>query len=174
MLYPNQKSNMLKLLKYIYMVWLFAFSGIFFANAILVMPPSSAVEPAKIFNKDINKIVDKTIWSSANPIRDGAKTIADNLKLGDTTAKIDSFTTALDKVMIVAQKVMNYVLSFLALIAIIYLIYYGYILLFNSSDDASTKKAYGAVTNAAWAIIGIWVSRLIISAAFAVVARISV
>ena len=165
---------MLKLLKYIYIIWLFAFCSMLFANATLVTPPSSAAQPAKIFNKDINKIIDKTIWSTTNPIRDGAKNIADNLKLADNTTKIDNFATALDKVMATAQKVMNYVLWFLALIAIIYLIYYGYILLFNSSDDASTKKAYGAVTNAAWAIIGIWVSRLIISGAFAVVARLSV
>ena len=163
---------MQKFLKIIYIFWLFTFFASFSVNAGLTPPPSSFSETPQFFNKDINKVIDQTISASTNPIRDWAKDISDKLKLADENgAKIDNFNTALDTVWWTIKNIIDYLLWFLAFVAIIYLLYYGYILLFNASDDASTKKAYTWVRNAARAIIGIWISWLIVSAAFRVVSR---
>ena len=57
--------------------------------------------------------------------------------------------------------------------ALIYLLYYGYLLLFGALDDSSSKKTYAALRNAAIAIIGIGLSWLIVQLAFWIVSLIT-
>ncbi|MEI8090829.1 MAG: hypothetical protein WCG98_00790 [bacterium] len=61
------------------------------------------------------------------------------------------------------KNVLNYVLSFLALVALIYLIFNGYLILTAAGDETQYKKGIKSLQYAVMAIAGIGASRLLVS-----------
>lgn len=68
------------------------------------------------------------------------------------------------------QRVVNYVLWFLALISLILIIYNGFVLLLSPKDE-NVKKAREVIIKILWAIWGIWFSWLIVSSIFWIIWR---
>lgn len=61
------------------------------------------------------------------------------------------------------HNMLNWVLTLLGLIALAYLLYYGFMIITAAGDDAAVKKGRGGMRTSAIAIIGIAVSWLIVS-----------
>lgn len=80
--------------------------------------------------------------------------------------EISSHENAQTKVMNVIKNIINYALSMIALIALVYLIYHGFLILTAAGDDTQYKKGLKGLKYAAIAMGGIGVSRLIVSAIF--------
>lgn len=80
--------------------------------------------------------------------------------------KIDSFEMAKNRTMQVIKNAINYALGMLWLVALVYLIYHGFIMLTAAGDDSQYKKGLKGIKFAAIAIIGIWLSRFIVSGIF--------
>ena len=108
-----------------------------------------------------------------DPLRDGAYNIIDPttwtgtlwgiVGVGD---KIYTHQNAQTKTMGVIKNIINYALWMLALVALLYLIYHGFLILTAAGDDTQYKKGLWGVKYAAIAIAGIGASRIIISAIF--------
>lgn len=80
---------------------------------------------------------------------------------------IMGFDQAQNQTLQLIQNIINVLLSFTALIVLIYLIYEGYMIVTAGTDEWQYKKALSKVKNAAIAIAGIAVSRFIVSFIFA-------
>jgi len=114
-----------------------------------------------------------------DPLRDGAYNTINPLSwvgvlsgvvwIGDP---ISSHQNAQSKVMDVIKNMINYALWMLTLIALVYLIYHGFLILTASGDDTQYKKGLAGIKYAAIAIAGIGASWLIISAIFWLIALI--
>lgn len=76
---------------------------------------------------------------------------------------IDSYGIALKKILTVIQNVVNYTLWLLWVIAVIYLLIHGFMILTAAWDDGRTKKWLKWIKNAFIAIAWIWLSWIIIS-----------
>ena len=83
-----------------------------------------------------------------------------------TDTQIATHQNAQSKVMTIIKNIINYALWMVALVALVYLIYHGFLILTASGDDAQYKKGLSGVKFAAIAIVGIGASRLIVSAIF--------
>ena len=123
-----------------------------------------------VYTKDITAVVQTS--GLDNPLRDGFGTIATGIQwlvTGDISSTVAIQKTTFGAV----QSVINILLSFLSLVALIYLIYHGYIWLLGATSDDASKKSYAALQNAVWAIGWIGLSRLIVTTLFAIVAKIT-
>ena len=67
------------------------------------------------------------------------------------------------KVMNIIKSIINYALWMVSLIALIYLIYHGFLIVTAAGDDTQYKKGLKGIKYAAIAMVGIGVSRLIVS-----------
>lgn len=108
-----------------------------------------------------------------DPLRDGAYNIIDPVtwtgKLSGIVGvgdKISTHQNAQNKTMGVIKNIINYALWMLALVALLYLIYHGFLILTAAGDDAQYKKGVWGVKYAAIAMAGIGASWIIISAIF--------
>ena len=109
----------------------------------------------------------------SDPLRDGAYNMIqpDNGTgtvgvLWADEAKITSYQNAQTRTMGIIKKALNYLLWSLSLIALIYLIYHGFLILTAAGDDAQYKKWLSGIKYAAIAISGIGASWLIVSIIF--------
>ena len=84
--------------------------------------------------------------------------------------QISSHQNAQRKVMAIIKNIINYALWMLALVALVYLIYHGFLIVTAAGDDTQYKKGISGVKYAAIAIAGIGASWLIVSAIFWVLA----
>lgn len=75
-----------------------------------------------------------------------------------------------DSLLKIIQRVVNYLLWFLAAISLILIIYHGFVMLFSPKDE-NVKKARDVIIKILWAIWGIWLSWIIISSIFWIIAR---
>jgi len=66
----------------------------------------------------------------------------------------------------VIKKIINYALWMLSLVALIYLIYHGFLILTAAGEEEQYKKGLKGIKYAAIAIVGIGASRLIVSFIF--------
>ena len=110
-----------------------------------------------------------------DPIRDGAYKIVDtNANNGGWSGdeligilgpgnQISNHSTAENATLGIVKNVLNYVLSFLALVALIYLIFNGYLILTAAGDETQYKKGIKSLQYAVMAIAGIGASRLLVS-----------
>ncbi len=80
--------------------------------------------------------------------------------------KIGSFEVAKNKTMQVIRNIINYALGMLWLVALVYLIYHGVIMLTAAGDDTQYKKGLKGIKFAAIAIVWIGLSRFIVSGIF--------
>jgi Type IV secretion system pilin len=83
--------------------------------------------------------------------------------------EITDGATAREKLLNVIKGIINMVLGFIGLIALVYLIYHGLVMLFNPGDDGKIDEGWKAIKYAAIAIIGIGVAWFIVSIIFQVI-----
>ena len=124
-----------------------------------------------IFNDNQDQYIDAN--DIANPIRDGAYTAIkspdQNNEIGGlqgVSQKIEDHETAKEKTFTIVKNVINYALGLLSLIALVYMIYHGIIILTAAGDDAKYKQGMKGIKFAAIALIGIGFSRIIVSSIF--------
>lgn len=111
-----------------------------------------------------------------DPIREGAFQVIDTdpnvsgtgelMGIIGTNEPISDFGTAKNRTMQVVKNIINYTLGFLALVALIYLIYNGFLILTAAGDETQYKKGLKSIQYAVIAIAGIAASRLIVSLIF--------
>jgi len=106
-----------------------------------------------------------------DPLRDGAYNIVSPVTWtgalsGVVSDKISSHQNAQGKTMDVIKNIINYALWMLSLIALVYLIYHGFLIVTAAGDDTQYKKWLSWVKYAAIAIAGIGASWFIVSAIF--------
>ncbi|MEI7562240.1 MAG: hypothetical protein WCJ39_00515 [bacterium] len=81
-------------------------------------------------------------------------------------SQITDHATAKNATLQVVKNIVNYALGLLSLIALVYLIFNGFLILTAGGDDTQYKKGLKSIKNALIAIAGIGASRLIVSAIF--------
>ncbi len=107
-----------------------------------------------------------------DPLRDGAYNITQSevpsqtLDVVSADDKISGHQTAQIKTMNIIKNIINYALWMVALVALIYLIYHGFLIVTAAGDDAQYKKWLKGIKFAAIAMAGIGMSRLFVSFVF--------
>jgi len=154
----------MKLIKktlYIALIWFF-----WICSAQLEIPWE-----ATIFNSDQDQYIDANDIS--NPIRDWAYTAIKSPDQSNeiwwvqwATDKIEDHSSAREKTFTIVKNLINYALWILSLIALIYMIYHGIIILTAAGDDAKYKQGMKGIKFAAIALIWIWFSWIIVSSIF--------
>ena len=126
-----------------------------------------------IWNREENRALNVS-WMEGNsiPIREGMYDIIHN-PTGDPSSvggvidynntEIGTHKTALDATMALIQIVINYALAILAFIALVYLIYHGFLMVTASGDDKQFDKGKAGIKTASVALIGIGLSWLVVS-----------
>ncbi len=128
-----------------------------------------------ILNQDSQQVLNTQ--GINDPIRDGAYKVVNSdvnntsgtgelLGIVGTNAPISDHLTAQNQTINMIKSIVNYVLSFLALVALIYLIYHGFLILTAAGDDAQYKKGIQSLKYAVIALAGIGASWLIVSMIF--------
>ncbi len=115
-----------------------------------------------------------------DPLRWGAYHIIEPVGWGTGIAggvvgigdKISTYEHAQSKTLNVIKNIINYALGMLGLVALIYLIYHGFLIVTAAGDDTQYKKWIKGIKFAAIAIAGIGASWLIISGIFRLIALI--
>lgn len=141
--------------------------------------PSALAQDIKWFD-DVGKYYwnTDTIWTENilntedldNPIKAWAKDLWPNSINGISDDKSTDREWSKDNVLKIIQRVINYVLWFLAMISLILIIYNWFVLLLSPKDE-NTKKAKEIIVKIIRAIWGIWISWIIISSIFWVIAK---
>jgi len=84
--------------------------------------------------------------------------------------QISSHQNAQGKVLDIIKKIINiYILWLLALVALAYLLYHGFLIVTAAGDETQYKKGLSGVKYAAIAILGIGTSRLVVSWIFRII-----
>lgn len=127
-----------------------------------------------ILNENSQQVLDTQ--GVNDPIRDGAFWIVDSNGAGagsgelqgilGPNGQITDHTTAQNQTLQLVKNIINYVLGFLALVALVYLIYNGFLILTAGGDDTQYKKGMWSLKYAVIAIAGIGASWLIVSLIF--------
>ncbi|MCF7834989.1 hypothetical protein K9M48_02945 [Candidatus Gracilibacteria bacterium] len=119
----------------------------------------------------------------SDPIREGAFKIID----ADATNTISSdelngianpglisdHSTALGETMSIVKNIINYTLGLIGLVALVYLIYHGFLMVTAAGNDAQYKKGIKGLQTAVIALAGVGLSRLVVSFIFWIIAYIS-
>ncbi len=114
-----------------------------------------------------------------DPLRNGAYNVINATPIGGTgevsgvvgvNAQISSNANAQNQTMAIVKKIINYALGMVALIALVYLLYHGFLIVTAAGDDAQYKQGLKWVKFAAIAMIGIGASWMIVSAIFWLIA----
>ncbi|MFZ2150869.1 MAG: pilin [Candidatus Absconditicoccaceae bacterium] len=131
-----------------------------------------------ILNTDIDNALD--VYDNNNPITDplrqGAYKIIDadstntisNQELGGIVnpGLIQDHGTAMNSTMAIIKNIINYALGLVSVIALVYLIYHGFLMVTAAGDDTQYKKGMKGLKFAAIALVGIGLSWLVISFIF--------
>ena len=127
-----------------------------------------------ILNENSQRVLDTQ--GIEDPLRDGAYNItqswSDSLDVVSSDNKISSHQTAQIQTMNIIKNIINYALGMVSLVALIYLIYHGFLILTATGDETQYKKGLKGIKFAAIAIAGIGMSWLIVSAIFWLIALI--
>lgn len=150
-----------KTIIYIILIWF-----MWICSAQLEIPWDST-----IFNSNQDQYINANDIS--NPIRDGAyaaiQSPDENNEVGGVQGinnKIEDHTDARDRTFTIVKNLINYSLWILSLVALVYMIYHGIVILTAAGDDAKYKQGMKGIKFAAIALIGIWFSRIIVSSIF--------
>ena len=107
-----------------------------------------------------------------DPLRDGAYTVINSTSWEQISGivgvddKIGSHLNAQHKTLTIVKTAINYALGILSLIALVYLLYNGFMMVTAAGDDNQYKKGIKWIRYAAIALVGVGASRLIISVIF--------
>jgi len=131
---------------------------------------------SSIYNENINEAINTD--NIDNPLRDGSFMIIDNqkVKLGDEQAieikgivnvwDIQSHNQAKENILNILKNIINYALGLLGLIALIYLLAHGFMILTAAWDDEKYKKGLKGIKYASIALGGIGLSFFMIKFVF--------
>ena len=86
---------------------------------------------------------------------------------------INNHDTAMNSTMQIIKNLINYALGLLSLIALIYLIYHGFLMLTAAGDDTQYKTGFKWLKFAVIALVWVWLSRLVVSFIFWIIASFS-
>lgn len=146
-----------------YLLLIISFLSVFYITSYC----SAALDGLKkdtIWNQEQHKAIVEV--TSDNPIRDGMYWTINNdpsSVQGVIDDKIETHSWALDSTMNLIQIIINYSLGILAFIALIYLVYCGFLMLSSAGNDKQYDKGKAWIKVAAIALIGIGLSWLIVS-----------
>ncbi|MFA7298451.1 MAG: hypothetical protein WC010_02280 [Candidatus Absconditabacterales bacterium] len=152
-------------------------SGIIMYASLLVVGYAQMIVPDSqnyILNENDQQVLNTE--NIDDPLRQGAYNIvtpeggAALSGLASTDTEISSHITAQNKVMTVIKNLINYALGMVALIALVYLIYHGFMIVTAAGDETQYKNGLKGVKFAAIAMAGIGMSRLVVSAIFWLIA----
>lgn len=126
-----------------------------------------------ILNENSQSVLDTQ--GIEDPLRDGAYNItqsgsASRLDVVASDNKISSHQTAQVQTMNIIKSIINYALGMVGLVALVYLIYHGFLILTAAGDETQYKKGLKGIKFAAIAMVGIGASWLIVSAIFWLIA----
>jgi len=131
-----------------------------------------------ILNTDINQAVNTDLWSNTiwDPLRQWAYQVVHSDDwlhelwwIIDNSTQITDHNTALNRTLEIIKNIINYALGLLSLVALIYMIYHGFLMLSAAWDESRYKNWFKWIKNAIIAIAGIWLSRFIISLIFRII-----
>lgn len=125
-------------------------------------------EDTTILNDSEKNIVKKSFSDDDGQIRSGMYTFRKNLKGIFLWDEIKDGATAREKFLNTIKSIINFTLGFIGLVALLYLIYHGLMMLFNPWDDAKIEDGWKAIRYAGIAIIWVWVAWFIVSIVFQV------
>ncbi len=147
--------------------------GFFLFHKITVNAQYDTLE--RSVNQNLNQAIDTT--KIQNPIRDGAEI---GIKSPDgengiqliNVGKLLSFQQSKNQTIILVSRMINYLLGFVSLIVFVYFIFEWYKVVVSSGDESAYKAAFTKMKNAAIAIAGISLSRMIVTFIFYVIKQI--
>lgn len=164
----------------ILMVGVFIFLFSFFSSSC-----SFAIKDMDNYEQNISNIYNKELDTTLNtdinnqkkikdPLRQGAYHIVNSQwdkknKLGNIINNENEITThgrAKSETLTLIKKGVNYVLSLTSLVALIFLIYHGFLMVTAAGDDWQYKKGMKWLKTAGIALFGMWLSWFIISFIF--------
>lgn len=130
-----------------------------------------------ILTEDFNQILETD--DIEDPLRDGAYGIIGGDKANPDekissilkTGKISEHKTAMDNTLNLIKKTINYLLWFLWLVALLFMIYNGFLILTAAGDDAQYKKWLKSIKYAAISIWWIWISWIFVSFIFWLISK---
>jgi hypothetical protein len=125
-------------------------------------------ESSVLVSEDIKDPLRGGAYNIVSP-EDGSGLAAGIVGVGD---QIQTHETAQTKVMDLIKSIINYALWMLGLVALVYLIYHGFLIVTATGDDTQYKKGLKGIKFAAIAIAGIGASWLIVSGIFRLIALI--
>ena len=149
---------------------LFLGSMIFLTTSDTLAQLSTIDNTSPSITQDITKVIDSS--NLDNPIRQWSRLIVESPDGASminviNVSEILWFEQAQNQTLWLLQNIINVLLSFTALIVLVYLIYEWYMIVTAGTDEGQYKKALAKLKNAAIAIAGIAVSWFIVSFIFA-------
>ncbi len=127
-----------------------------------------------ILNQSLNQAINTNLGD--DPLRDGALWIVadgdntiDNIIWSNQDDAVWSFANAKNRVINILNTIINYGLGLLALVALVYLIYHGIVMLTAWGDEERYNTGLGWIKYAAIALAGIGLSWFLISLIFYII-----
>lgn len=126
-------------------------------------------EEDTILNDSDKNIVKEDIVLWDGQIRWGMKKFRDQLN-GVRKGDLKDGESSREALLNVIKGIINYVLWFIGLIALLYLLYHGIMMLIHPWDEGKTEESRKAMKYAGMAIVGVGVAWFIVSVIFQVLA----
>ena len=161
---------MMRIYSLIISSFLFLGSMIFLTTSDTLAQLSTIDNTSPSITQDISKVINSS--NLDNPIRQGSRLGIESPD-GESMINVINvseilwFEQAQNQTLWLLQNIINVLLSFTALIVLVYLIYEWYMIVTAGTDEGQYKKALAKLKNAAIAIAGIAVSWFIVSFIFA-------
>lgn len=152
-------------------------STLFLASSSMALQIPGA--KSTIYNENINEAINTD--NIDDPLRDGSYMIIDNEKTRESNdadldvggivniGEITEHNQAKESVLNIIKNIINYALGLAWLVALVYLLAHGFMIVTAAGDDAKYKKGLKGVKTAAIALIGIGVSFFIVSFIFYII-----
>lgn len=133
----------------------------------------------QILTQKKEDVVGKKIIDAKDPLRDGTQLVAEGIGDADGNDKIyyeklDSTKSSRQKTADFVKALVNYALAVIGLIALIYLLYHGFLTATAGNDEKKAGKWREGIKYGAIALIGIGLARFIASIIFWLIQKTSV
>jgi len=128
---------------------------------------------SEIYNQNITNIIDTN--NIENPIREWIYMVINDgeweqdVKWVLDIGEIETHAEAKSSVLNIIKNIINYALAMVSLVALVYLIYHGFLMVTAAWNDEQFKKGLKWIKYATIALIGIGVSRFVISFVFYII-----
>ena len=120
----------------------------------------------KVITQDINDVVGEEIINSEKALRDGSYTLSEGVEGIYNDTKLEDTGTSREKNANYIKGYINYFLGITGLIALLYLLYHGFMAVTAWTDEDQLKKGMEWVKYAGMAILGIAVAWFVVSGLF--------